>query len=223
VHHPDHPLAEAVQHPVLLVALTAVELRGAHQQQAGDDREEAGRVDGEADGHAQGGDEDPSQGRPRRPCKVKERGVQRHRVGQLLPAHHLEHEGLSGRHVDDLHRTADRGQEKDLQYRRLPGQGEKGEGDGGQHQGGLGGDDRGALVEAVHERSAQQPKDGVGQELEGRERPQGERGPGRGVGELDDHPCLSDVLNPGSGDRDRLPGEEEPVVAVALEAAEGAG
>jgi hypothetical protein len=97
------------------------------------------------------------------------------------------------------------------------GEGERGENRGGHHLRGLRADDRPAGVEAVDEGAADEAGDGVGQALEEGENAERHRRPGQ----LDDEPGLGDVLDPGAGDRDALPGEEQPVVVMAAEAAEG--
>ena len=74
-----------------------------------------------------------------------------------------------------------------------------------------------ARIEAVDDHPGEQAEDGERQELTERERADRHRR----VSQLEDEPCHGDVLHPGSGHRDDLPGEEEPVVAV-LEAREGA-
>ena len=186
----------------------------AHQQQRDDHGDVAHRVDEEAHADARGGDEQPRDRGAEDARRVEQAGVQRDRVGQLRPAHHLDGEGLAHGCVDDEDRAARGGEQEHLPDLGAVGERETGEGRGDAHQRALGEDERPAPVEAVGERAAEEPEERVGTELADGERPDGVRRP---VGELQDEPRLGDVLHPGAAQRHDLPAEVEAVVAVALQ------
>ena len=83
------------------VALDRHELLLAHREQAGEDGEEADRVDREAGADAPGGDDHAGEGRADDARGVEEARVQRDRVRQLVAPDHLEGERVPPGRVED--------------------------------------------------------------------------------------------------------------------------
>ena len=79
------------------------------------------------------------------------------------------------------------------------------------HHAGLGPEQDATLRQGVRQDAGEQAEDHDRDELGGRHDAQ----PDRVVGQLEDEPGLRDLLHPGPDERDRLAGEEQPVVAVA--------
>ena len=79
------------------------------------------------------------------------------------------------------------------------------------HLDGLGDDQRPPLGQGVRDQPAEQAQDQHRQEGEGGHEAEDERV----AGEVQDEPCLGDLLHPGADERHQLADEEQPVVAVA--------
>ena len=88
-------------------AVERVELGAPHQQQAGEHREERGRVDREAPARADRGDQDAADGRPDDAAGVEDARVERDRVRQLVAADELEGERVAVRRVEHERGTAE--------------------------------------------------------------------------------------------------------------------
>ena len=201
----------------LRALLDGIELLLAHQLEREEHREEADGVDDEAEARADERDHDAGDGGADHARAVEEPGVERDGVLQLLRADHLERERLATRRVEDEHQPADGRQGVDDRERRQAGQRDDGERDRDEHRRPLGGDQQPPRVEAVDHDAGGEPEQEERDEPAERERADGE---GR-AGELDHEPRERDVLHPRAGERDDLAREEEPVVPVAVEGAEG--
>jgi len=148
---------------------------------------------------------------------VEEARVQRHRVGQLIAADHLDRECLPHGGVEHGHRPGDRSDHVDLPHGRVTGEREHREQRRGDHERGLGAEQHPALIEPVRYGAAEEAEQRVRSELADREDADRERR----VRLLHHEPGLGDALHPGAADRDHLSEEVQTVVVVAAQAGEG--
>jgi hypothetical protein len=164
--------------------------------------------------HAERGDQDAGERRADDARRVEEARVQGDRVRELLAAHHLEGERVAARRVEDERRAGQDRQQVDHPERLEAAEHEHGEEQREAHHQRLRRDHELAVLDPVGDDAGDEAEDGEGDEAAERERPDGERR----VRELDHEPGERHVLHPGPADGDDLAGEEEPVVAVALQA-----
>ena len=201
------------------ILLDRDELLLADEQERGQHREEAHRVDDEAEARSDCGDHEAGDRRPDDARAVEEARVERDRVRQLPRADHLEGERLASGRVEREGDAAERSEDVDDRQRRRPGQRDDRERDRDRHRRGLRRHDELAGLDAVGDDAGDESEDG-----ERHEPPEGKRADReRGAGELDDEPRECDVLHPRAGERDELAREEDAVVAVPPQAAERPG
>ena len=177
---------------------TGEEALGVHQQQAADDGEEAGGVQIEAAGHADGGDQHAADGGTDDAGGVEVGRVEGDGVRQVVAPDEFDDEGLAGGVVEGVGDAEDGGQDVDVQELDAPAGDEDGEDEG------LHGHDRfGSRMRKRRfgRRSAITPpkreRQRIGEELDSGD---GAEGEGR-VGKLEDEPGLGDPLHPGAGER----------------------
>ena len=153
----------------------------------------------------------PASGRPDDPGAVEHRRVERDGVADVLAPDELDRERLADRHVDGVGDPEQEGQHQDHPDLDDAGDDEHGEDRGEDHHRDLGRDQDPALGQGVRGDAGEQAEDHDRDELGGRD----DAEPDRIVGQLEDEPRLGDLLHPGPDQRDRLAGEEQPVVAMA--------
>ena len=193
------------------IEAAAVQVLLAHQRQGDDDREEAQGVEQERRRDARRGDDEAADGGPDDARAVEHRRVERDRVGEVLAADHLDAERLTDRHVDrvgDAQRERDEHEHPDLDGARHDQQEDDERED---HLATCVDDQEPALGQRVGDDAGEQAEQQDGDELGGDDDAQ----PDRVVGQRQDEPRLGHLLHPRADERDRLAGEEQPVVAMA--------
>ena len=193
--------------------------RGVHHRQGDDDSDIRRGVDVEAQRDSERLDQDRTDGRPDDSRAVHHDTVEAHRVREILAPHHLEHEGLPGGVVNDVHEA----QQQRHEVHDPHGVHAGGHDDAERERKDAGRDLRAvqelALVEAVGEHAAPGAQQQHRQELERGD--QTERGPVV-VRQVQDEHGLRELLHPRSADRDDLTDEVEAVVAVVQRSERGA-
>ena len=123
--------------------------------------QEGQRVQQERDRGAVAGDEEPAQRGADDPGGVEGGRVERDGVQEILPADHLDEEGLPGRHVERVHQADHARERGDVPVAHPAGPREAGEGEGRQHQGHLGRQDEAALRASGPRRRRRRPRRGA--------------------------------------------------------------
>ena len=180
-----------------------------HREERADDDEERPGVE-EIDDRRPGESEDRTAERgPRDRPDLEDRHVQAERVGKLFRFHQPGDERLARGIVECGRRARQHGEAVDRIGRGAARVRQPGERDGDEREHALGDEHDAPAVEGIGEDPAPERQDGDGQDAEEPEDAEGERRPGEQV-ELPDHGHL---LHLRSGEGDRLPSEQEPVIA----------
>lgn len=145
------------------------------------------------------------------------RDLERHRVDadgvdEDLAPDHLKEKSLAYGIVYSRNSSLDEREDIDVPDLDIAARDEAKENGGLDHEQGLGDHEGRTLGQMVGQDAAKQRKEHNGQELEGDNGSEGERGI---VGELEDEPRLRGGLHPGAGEGDELAGPEEAKVADA--------
>ena len=145
---------------------------------------------------------------------VEHHRVERDRVGEIVVAHHLDHERLAAGHVERTDGAVECGQQNHVPDADGAGPGQRREREGAQHQQDLSRDNQAAAIDAVNHYAGEQTDQQDRREL--RERDDAEHR--RRVRQLQHQPRLRGALHPGAGERGQLAEEIETVVAMAQRA-----
>ena len=191
-----------------------VKFADPHRQQRDDDGQEADRVQVEARGDADGGDDNCTDRRADDASRVELGGVESDGIGEVLGAHHLGDERLAGRAFHRVDHAANEGEPVDDADRDEFGGGEHGEDESNDELTHLAVDHRPAFSHPVGEHPAVEGEEQGRKEADGH----GQTQRYRRVGEAQHQPAEGEILHPGAGQGDELAAPEEPVVAVAQRA-----
>ncbi|MFN8629172.1 MAG: hypothetical protein U0838_02285 [Chloroflexota bacterium] len=175
-----------------------------------DHREEAQAVDQERDRDAEEAHGESADGRAHDARAVEHRRVEGHRVLDVVAAHHLDAERLTGGHVDRVRHAQEQRKREDVPHLHDAGLRERKQDEREHHLGELRRDEGLPLGQRVGHDPAEQAEDHHRQELRGRQQPEHERV----ARELEHQPRLGDRLHPRAHERDALAAEEEPVVPM---------
>ena len=207
--HVAKPLAQLP--PSARHRLGRAQVGDAHQREGDQHRDEAGRVDQEADPDAHRGDQPARHGRPHRPRAVDHRAVEADRVLHPAAADHLHHEGLPGGVVERVDAAEQHGDGEDhpeldgVRHRQQPEQ------QGEQRHRRLRAEEEAPLVQPVGHQARVGAQQQHRQEL--RRHHQAEQG--ARPGDFQHQPDERDRLHPGPDQADRLAGEVEAEVGHA--------
>ena len=186
-----------------------VQRRGIHAGQRCDERAVRQCVEQEDRTGADSDDEEPGHRGPDHPCRVERGTVQTHRIGQIVPAHHLQHERLASGVVHGGHQAKSERENIHMPDGDHTAHVQHPEGERHQRHAQLGGNEQATLRVPVGEHPAPQPEEQHRQELQAGGDAQG--GPAA-VGQLEDQPVLGDTLHPGADIGYECASEPAPVV-----------
>ena len=200
------------------LAVARPERLDPHHEQSRDHGDIADGVGEEAPALADGGHQDSGHGGSHDAGAVEGRRIQRDGVDQVLAAGHFGDESLARRNIEGVHHAEQRGEHENLPHLHDLEQGEPGQRAGQQHGSDLGSDhDAMAAVPVGHQAAhgREQKHGNLAGEID---RTQQRRRPGEPVHQ----PGLRHGLHPGADQRNDLPREEQPEVAMAQRADSGA-
>ena len=166
-----NPSAHAAQHRLLCAALNRQQFVHVHRQHRHDHRRIADRINREAHRHAERRDQNAADPRPDDPRRVRQAGVERDRVRQLIAPHHLEDERLPARIVEDQHQPTHRRDRIGLRHRDDVRKRQHGNRAAAQRQRRLRRDQRHPVIQPIRDRPAEEAQQQVRPELPERQTP----------------------------------------------------
>ena len=183
---------------------------GPHRPERADDGQKREPVEQERERDPISGDEQAGHGGAHHAGTVEHRRVEGDSARQVVPADQVGHERLAGGHVQRRDQAVERGEHRHMPVLHVPRPRQRGEGEGLQHQRGLGGQDEPPLAHPIGDGAGQEREEQHRAELKRAEQPELERR----IGQLEHEPRLADALHPGPDERHDLAGKEQAVVPV---------
>jgi hypothetical protein len=189
----------------------------SHQHQAKDDGDVADAIGEKAPAFAEPCDQDAGDGGADHARTVEHGGVQGDGVHEVVFANHVDEEGLAAWDVKGVDYAEQGREDEDVPDLDFVGEGERGQDEGKDHGGGLGGDDDTLAVHTIGgnatDRRHEKNWDLTG-EADCAEQC-------AGAGEAVNEPGLGNGLHPGADQGDQLSAEKELEVAMAEGAPHG--